>query len=214
MPVLPMFPLGTVLLPGAVLPLHIFEPRYRALVRDCVAAEDHEFGITLIERGSEVGGGDQRAAVGTVARLLQVAELDDGQFAIVCVGTRRIRVNSWLPDDPYPLADVDDLPDEISGDAADLAAGTRSMLSRVRRASAMATELGDPATNETAEISDDPLLATYHLAALAPVGPADSYRLLCAAGPNERLDLLEAMLDDVDAVLALRLAAESSDLDP
>ena len=60
MAVLPMFPLGTVLLPGAVLPLHVFEPRYRQLVQDCLAGEP-EFGVVLIERGSEVGGGDQRA---------------------------------------------------------------------------------------------------------------------------------------------------------
>src|SRR5215204_4326060 len=100
MAVLPMFPLGSVLLPGAVLPLHVFEDRYRELVRDCLAAPEHEFGVTMIERGSEVGGGDQRSNVGTVARMAQVAELADGRYALVCIGTRRIRVVAWLPDDP------------------------------------------------------------------------------------------------------------------
>lgn len=58
MAVMPMFPLGTVLLPGAILPLHVFEPRYQQLVRDCLDAPEHEFGVVLIDRGSEVGGGD------------------------------------------------------------------------------------------------------------------------------------------------------------
>ena len=118
--VMPMFPLGSVLLPGGVLPLHVFEPRYRQLVIDCLADDsgDPEFGVTLIERGWEVGGGDQRADVGVVARMVQVEALDDGRYAVVAVGTRRIRVNAWLPDDPYPLADVDDWPDEAPDDAA------------------------------------------------------------------------------------------------
>ena len=79
MAVMPMFPLGTVLLPGGVLPLHVFEPRYRQLVVDCLADDtaDPEFGVTLIERGSEVGGGDQRTTVGVVARMVQVEALDE-----------------------------------------------------------------------------------------------------------------------------------------
>src|SRR6476646_946546 len=112
MAIMPMFPLGSVLLPGGVLPLHVFEPRYRALVQDCLASAEHEFGVVLIERGFEVGGGDFRCLVGTVARMVQVAELDDGRYALVTIGTRRIRVNGWLPDDPYPKADVEDWPDE------------------------------------------------------------------------------------------------------
>ena len=62
---MPMFPLGTVLLPSVLLPLHIFEERYRTLIRDVLDA-DREFGVVLIERGSEVGGGDTRSSVGTL----------------------------------------------------------------------------------------------------------------------------------------------------
>ena len=92
MPVSPMFPLGSVLVPGMILPLHVFEPRYRALVRDCTAG-DGEFGVVLIERGSEVGGGDARTDVGTMARIVQADELPDGRFAVGAVGMRRIRVD-------------------------------------------------------------------------------------------------------------------------
>lgn len=220
MAVLPMFPLGSVLLPGAVLPLHVFEPRYQALVRDCLEAPEHEFGVTLISRGSEVGGGDHRCEVGTVARMVQVAEMDDGRFAVVCVGTRRIRVNAWLPDDPYPLADVDDWPDDDWPDddwpsgqaAAEIGERFGSTLARVRRSCALATELGDSVLDASSDISDDPVLGSYHLVALAPVGPADTYQLLCAPGPAHRIAALEAMMDDVEAVLAFRLADESSQL--
>ena len=115
MAVMPMFPLGAVLFPGGVLPLHVFEPRYRRLVQDLLDGEP-EFGVTLIEKGSEVGGGDQRSAVGTVARLVRVAEMPDGRYAIVSVGVRRIRVVRWLEDDPYPRAEVEDWPDDRAPD--------------------------------------------------------------------------------------------------
>ncbi len=108
-----MFPLGMVLLPGGILPLHVFEERYRQMVVDCLAADGvPEFGQALITHGREAGGGDERASIGTIAQMIQVEALDDGRYALVTVGTRRIRVNAWLPDDPYPLADVDDWPDE------------------------------------------------------------------------------------------------------
>ena len=86
---LPMVPLGTVLVPTAGLPLHVFEPRYRALVNDCLAG-DREFGVVLIERGSEVGGNDVRTSVGTVARIVEAAELPAGRWAIGAVGVRRV----------------------------------------------------------------------------------------------------------------------------
>jgi Lon protease-like protein len=200
-----MFPLGSVLLPGGVLPLHVFEPRYRQLVVDLLAsdADDPEFGVTLIERGHEVGGGDRRTDVGVVARVVRVDALDDGRYAVVAIGTRRIRVNAWLPDDPYPLADVDDWPDD-DPDAAGLAVQIAAAHVRVRQAHRMAAELGDAPDELELEISDDPLLASYHLAALAPLGPADRYRLLCAPSPAARLDLLDEALDDVEAMLRFR----------
>ena len=203
---MPMFPLGSVLLPGGVLPLHVFEPRYRDMVRDCLRADgEPEFGQALITHGWETGGGDVRAMVGTVAQMLQVEALDENRYALVAVGTRRIRINAWLPDDPYPIADVDDWPD-IEPDAPGLAVQVAASRARVRAAMAMAAELGDAPLADDTEISDDPLVATYHLAALAPIGPADRLRLLSAEGPAARLDLLDEILDDVEAMLKFRLS--------
>lgn len=204
MSVLPMFPLGSALLPGDVLPLHVFEPRYRELVRACVESEDHEFGVVLIERGHEVGGGEVRRDVGTVARMVQVAETDDGRYAVVSVGTHRVRVAAWLPDDPYPLADVQEWPDEEPDDPSvvDLLA---ELTPRVRRAVALAVELGDPVGDPQTDLGDDPLVGSYRLASLAPLGDTDRYDLLCAAGPMARLTLLRDRLDDVEALLRFRL---------
>ncbi len=218
MAVMPMFPLGSVLLPGGILPLHVFEPRYRDMIRDCLRADgEPEFGQTLITHGWETGGGDGRAMVGTVAQMLQVDALDQDRYALVAVGTRRIRINAWLPDDPYPLADVDDWADE-DPDADGLAVEVAASRSRVRAARALAAraearETGrDPEEmaigefDDDDDISDDPLLATYHLATLAPIGPADRFRLLSAPGPAERLDVLDEILDDVEAMLKFRLS--------
>lgn len=204
MTVMPMFPLGSVLLPGGVLPLHVFEPRYRALVEACVAAEGHEFGVVLIERGHEVGGGDERRDVGTVARMVQVAQTEDGRYAVISVGTHRVRVNAWLPDDPYPLADVDEWPDAEPDDPA-VDALLTELAPRVRRATALALELGDAVGDPQSELSDDALVASYQLAALAPLSVVDQFDLLCAAGPAARLRLLRDRLDDVESLLQFRL---------
>jgi uncharacterized protein len=204
-----MFPLGSVLLPGELLPLHVFEPRYRQMVVDLLAddVDQPEFGVTLIERGREVGGGDQRTAVGAVARIARIDALDHGGYALVAVGVRRIRVNAWLPDDPYPLADVDDWPDEEpdgSDELDELRVNIAAAHSRVTATHRLASEIGEAAPDADLSISDDPVLATYHLAALAPIGAADRYRLLSAPSPTDRLDLLDEVLDDVDAVLKFR----------
>jgi Lon protease-like protein len=202
MAMLPMFPLGSVLLPGSLLPLHVFEPRYRQLVRDCLDGEP-EFGVTLIERGWEVGGGDVRTSIGTVARILEVLQLPDGRYGLTTVGTRRVRVRAWLADDPYPRADVEDWPDEA--DSRPTTAEIEAVAARVRRVLALAAELGDTAPPVTTEISDDPVLASYHLCALSPLGPADRQDLLAAPGPAERVDLLDQLLDGIDDVLRFRL---------
>lgn len=207
MAVMPMFPLGMVLVPGGVLPLHVFEPRYRRMIIDILAADGTpEFGQALITHGREAGGGDERAMVGTVAQMIQCEALDDERYALVTVGTRRIRINAWLPDDPYPLADVDDWPD-VETDPPGLDVEVAATHARVLAALAMAAELGDVDGDPgELQISDDPLVATYHLAALAPIGPADRYRLLAAPGPVERLAVLDGVLDDVEAMLKFRLS--------
>ncbi|MDQ1385534.1 MAG: ATP-dependent Lon protease [Actinomycetota bacterium] len=187
---MPMFPLGTVLFPYALLPLHVFEPRYRLMTRH-VLDGDREFGVVLIERGSEVGGGDTRFGVATVARVVQAGEMPDGRYALTTVGVRRVRVVSWLPDDPYPRAEVEVLDDAPAG-PADADARTR-----VVEALARATELArriDPRVADAPALDPDPIRASYEAAALAPIGPLDAQRLLATDTASTRLDLLAGML--------------------
>ncbi len=196
-----MFPLSTVLFPGAVLPLHIFEPRYRRLMADCLA-DDQRFGVVLITRGSEVGGGDQRTDTGTVARITGTAELEDGRMMVVAEGTRRIRVEQWLPDDPYPCAMVEELPPDDRD--ADTPSGAEAA---VRRLCSLLSELGDfPALPHDLELGGRDEAAGWQLCALAPLNLIDRQRLLVCTDTGSRMTLLRelctAMSDDVVSLLA------------
>ena len=198
-----MFPLESVLFPSAVLPLHVFEPRYRELTRRALDG-DREFGVTLIERGSEVGGGDARFAIGTRARIVESAELPDGRWVLVAVGLRRISVARWLPDAPFPQADVDDLPEPEPGPDAAALLGTAERL--LRRTLALRAELGDPAAPATVELADDVTTAAFQIAALAPIGPADAQGVLEVGSTDGRLHLLARLLEEEAEVLEARVA--------
>jgi uncharacterized protein len=206
MPVLPMFPLGTVLLPSVVLPLHVFEPRYRRLTEDCLE-RGGEFGVVLIERGQEVGGGDTRTSVGTVARLVEAVPFPDGRWALATVGTRRIRIRRWLEDDPYPRAEVEDWADPPPAD--DLEPALAGAVSVLRRVLATRTELGDDGAPATHELSDDPVLASYQAVALSPFGSSDRQSLLEAPSAEARVDRLRRLLDDEERFLDQRLRLET-----
>lgn len=207
---IPMFPLGSVLLPGMPLPLHVFEPRYQALVHDCLEGTA-EFGVVLIERGSEVGGGDVRTDVGTVARIVEAARFDDGRWAIGAVGVRRVRIDSWLPDDPYPRAEVSEWPDadEEEPDAEALA----PVAARFRRVLALAAELGVRVPPATVELADEPVVAVLQMSGAAPLGPADRQALLRAPGAASRLELLSELLADQTELLEARVAMGGADDD-
>jgi Lon protease-like protein len=179
-------------------------------VQHCLAQDEAEFGVVLIERGSEVGGGDVRTDVGTVARILEVDAYDDGRFGLLTVGVRRVRVNQWLPDAPYPRADLEDWPDEPVDDPDGLQRRVEPLLATVRRLHALRAELAVGVPLPDVDLADEPVLASYHLSTLAPLGPADHQRLLTAAGPAARLDLLEELLDEEESVLRFRLGAGGS----
>lgn len=190
-----MFPLSTVLLPGMVLPLQVFEPRYRTLMERCMAA-DRRFGVTLIERGNEVGGGDVRTMVGTVAEVVQADQEPDGRWALVAVGTDRFRVRRWLADEPYPRAETDLWPDETDDTAPRLSGHVAECGAHLRRIMGLSEELGHP-TGPVPELDGDPRIASYQLALLAPLATLDRQHLLAQPGPGGRLTLLDRMLLDL-----------------
>lgn len=202
MAVLPMFPLGMTVLPGSVVPLHVFEPRYVQLVRDLLTddANPPEFGIVMIERGFEVGGGDIRADIGTVARVVDMRAAPGGRYFVAVRGVERLQVVSWLPDDPYPMADVDRLADDgpLPGD---IDATIAALHERVRSVNRLVVEVGQGTPPPDSEISPDPVMAVYHLAAMSPLGAADRHKLLTAPDLATRCERLASALDDVEAVL-------------
>jgi Lon protease-like protein len=202
-----MFPLGMVLFPAQILPLRIFEPRYRQMIHECLR-DEAAFGVVLIERGSEVGGGDVRTRIGTLARIVHAQPYPDGRWSIAAIGTERIRVTEWLPDDPYPVADVEPYPDEPAGGPLDTLVGRATDL--LRQVLALRSELGDPVPPATFEVSSSALAASYQLAAGAPIGPVDRLALLGAAGPAERLERLVSLLDDDRELCAARLALDAA----
>jgi ATP-dependent Lon protease len=196
-----MFPLGSVLFPHAVLPLHVFEPRYRQLTEECLAG-DGRFGVVLIERGSEVGGGDVRFDVGTVAQIVQAGRFDDGRYALVTVGAQRVRVRTWLPDEPYPRAEIEPLADDRGGAERGQVDEVARMLERVL---ALHVELGAPAV-PAADLDDDVVHASFQLASRSPLGPLDAQALLELDDAGSRLHRLADLLTEEAQVLEFRLS--------
>lgn len=207
----PMFPLQSALLPGDALPLRIFEPRYVRLMLDCLAAPDPAFGVVMISRGLEVGGGDVRSDVGAMARIVTHADLGMGQYELLAPVGERIRVRRWLADDPYPRAIVEPWPDEPGPEVGpaqigDLIDGILRLYQRV--AQARGIELPPDALAVDAETADDPSLHVYALAARVPMGAADRYAVLAAPTLAERVVVLTDAIETVTAMVEFQLSDE------
>jgi uncharacterized protein len=118
---LPLFPLGTVLYPGLLLPLNIFEERYRELVRDLLdGPEPRRFGVIAIRKGRETGvdGISALYQIGCTATVREVAEQDDGRYHLVTVGTQRFQLATLDNSRPYLQGEVDLLEEEVGDEAA------------------------------------------------------------------------------------------------
>jgi len=206
---LPMFPLSSVLFPYAAMSLHVFEPRYRAMLQDCLNG-DRRFGVVLIERGSEVGGGDQRTMLGTRAVVVRARELPDGRWLLQVLGEAVVRVEEWLPDDPYPRALVRDVPPSpgVAEDRDELLA---TATGRVRRARALLAEQGGAAPlapDVSLDGGGDATAAAWQLCGAAPLSAYDAQRLLAAPDVAARLRLLAGLMEELELDLQRMLAAE------
>ena len=193
---LPMFPLGSVLFPHMPLQLRVFEDRYVVMLSQILEREPSEFGVVLIERGQEVGGGEHRFTVGTVAQILQL-EAAEGFIAVVAQGDRRVEVEEWLDDQPFPRAVVRELPELQWNESL------RPLRERaeheVRRALALASEFADMPWAASVEISDDPVEAAWQLAAISPLGPLDQIDLVRCTTMEQ---LLISLIELTDAAAA------------
>jgi Lon protease-like protein len=185
---IPLFPLGTVLLPGGLLPLRIFEARYVDMVGRCMR-QNENFGVVLIQGGTEVSSEVQTASMGTTARILDFQTLEDGLLGLLCRGEQRFQIQRRSQQsDGLNLASVEWSPDPVGvpiepryQPLVTLLRGTLSRLSNL-------SQFLEPRYEDATWVS-------YRLSELLPLPANLQQRLLEMQGPNERLELLAPLIE-------------------
>jgi len=147
-----------------------------------MGSENPEFGVVLIERGDEVGGGEKRMALGTIASVVNIGTTEEF-YGLESFGTKRFRVTSWLPDDPYPLAVIELVPDLIWDD--NLLDSKNQLETKVRQLLAFASEFTNLQFGAAIALSDDPMEACWQLAGILPIGELDQMDLLSSKSTQE-----------------------------
>jgi uncharacterized protein len=204
---LAMFPLESAFLPNQDLPLRIFEPRYVALVRHCVETGE-PFGVVLIERGREVGGGDSRSDVGVLSRIVECVEEGADRYSLRCRTDERIRVREWLPDDPYPRASVLPWPDEVGdtvtpAQVVDVEDRMMALFERIAEARGAALPEREVLLGPDEADAGQRL---YTLATRIPIGAADRYAVLAAPSAADRLAALGEAVDAIAEMVEFQLS--------
>lgn len=210
---LPLFPLGTVLYPGLLLPLNIFEERYRELVRDLLdGPEPRRFGVIAIRKGRETGvdGISALYQIGCTATVREVAEQDDGRYHLVTVGTQRFQLASLDNSRPYLQGEVDLLEEEVGDEAAAglaVDAVQRGFHGYVEAlASRESVEVTVP------ELPDEPLLLSYLVAASMILDLSVRQDLLAEPDAERRLGAERALLVRETTMLRSLTAMPAPDL--
>ena len=181
--VLPLFPLNTVLFPGAALPLQIFEERYKQMLQDCLAA-DSRFGAVLIKEGVEVGGPAVPHTTGTVAEIVQVSDEQRGRFLISCVGRQRFHIRSISDELPYLSGSVELLAEEADpGVTPELTAAVREAVAGYL---ALVSGLGGGWVRDI-PVPTEPVSLSYLAAAALQVDTARKQALLEEPTASSRL---------------------------
>jgi uncharacterized protein len=192
--IMPMFPLSSVLFPYMPLRLRVFEERYLIMLAELLKHEKSRFGVVLIERGLEVGGGEQRFGVGTIAEITQLGA-QEGSVGLLAQGGRRFEVTQWLEDAPHPRAEIYEMADLVWSDGL---AGLREQTEQlVRRTLALASEFAQTVWPSDIELSSDPVAAAWQLAAIAPLNALDQIGLLRAGSFEELLGRVSELTQDV-----------------
>jgi Lon protease-like protein len=192
--IMPMFPLSSVLFPYMPLRLRVFEERYLIMLAELLKNEDAQFGVVLIERGWEVGGGEQRFDLGTIAEITQLGA-QEGFVGLVAQGGRRFDVTQWLKDAPHPRAEISEIADlEWDIGLWQLREETEQL---VRRTLAVASEFAGNVWPADIELSPDPAAAAWQLAAIAPLNALDQVRLLRAGSFEELLGRVSELTQEV-----------------
>jgi len=194
---LPLFPLGSVLFPGVVMPLRVFEPRFRQLVEDLEAlpeGTDRRFGVVAIRDGREVGEGNVHSLYeyGCTAQISAADAADDGSYALVTTGVERFRVLSAdLTTGPYPTAEVEMLTDVPGEDADALRTPATAQFLGYQRA---LSGLRGVRLGPLPQLPDDATVLSYLIAATMIIDVREKHSLLAAADAATRLRREQALL--------------------
>ena len=201
-----MFPLGTVLFPGVHLPLRIFEQRYLQLFSD-ISETNQDFGTCLIEKGHEVGGNDSRFSYGTLCKVVDSEELALGQLGIQSIGIKRVIIKKWLPDNPYPMANLEILDDSEDTDFP----YKQKIIEELERCYVLLVQMG-AVQPESMNIKILDQLDLFSACSLAPLGQLDKYNLLKLDTSEDRSNSLLSLITSERETLAAmsRLQQEES----
>ncbi len=190
MDTIPLFPLNTVLFPGQLLPLHIFEARYRQMIGECMRLSQ-PFGVVLIREGDEIGETAEPFDVGTTAHIIQAEQLKDGRMNIVCVGKARFRIQHMNHDRPYLRGRIDFWPwMPFEADAA------RAPIERVRQQLDRYVHLLSEMTqsNVQVDLPAGPAALANMAAAVLQVNVQEKQQLLTTHSIGELLDRISTLL--------------------
>jgi Lon protease-like protein len=210
---LPLFPLGAVLYPGMLLPLHIFEERYRQLVSDLLdGAEPRRFGVIAIRKGRETGidGVHSLYEIGCTATLRRVDQHEDGRFDIVTLGTQRFRLLRLDQTRPYLQGEVEMLAEDPV-DAATAGPAVRVIQAAFREYLDALTEWGG-ATVRLEEMPDEPELLSFIVAAAMVIDLPERQAMLAESGTLRRLAMQRALLSRETAMLRTTTSRPAPDL--
>jgi len=210
---LPLFPLGAVLYPGMVLPLHVFEERYRRLVRDLLERpEPRRFGVIAIRKGRETGvdGVHSLYEIGCTATVRRVDQHEDGQFDLVTVGTQRFRLLGLDQTLPYLQGDVEPLADDVVDPIA-AAPVVRAVQVAFRAYLDALTEWGG-AVVRVEDLPDEPVLLSFLVAASMVIDLPERQGLLAMPDTLGRLNAQRALLSRETAMLRTTTSRPAPDL--
>lgn len=208
---LPLFPLRVALFPGMMLPLHIFEPRYRAMIHHCLENQS-PFGVVMIRAGKETGGGAEPYEIGTAARITKVEKQADGRMNIMAVGTRRFRIEKLDHTHAYLSAEVSHYPILNGSTTQALVMANRIRPKIMRYVNLLAKSTG--AQLQIAQLPEDPTTLAMLIGIAIQVNPEEKQKILSLAGIPEMLDwqnfylarelqLLQYTIDTQQQVLAM-----------
>jgi uncharacterized protein len=208
---LPLFPLNTVLFPGMPINLHIFEPRYKLMIEQCIQNEQ-PFGVVLIHKGAEADGPlAEPHPIGCTAQITQVERLEGGRMNILAVGLERFQIQSLNHTEPYLVGTVELMPLDEDNEPVIEQAGHR-LRPWVERYLAVLSQVAEDVHFDPDRLPDDPLALAYLAAALLQIPSDQKQSLLAADGAADFVTTVRTTYRREVALLSAIVARDTIDM--